>query len=111
MGKNALQHIESFTAEELMYALNDNIKNEAVIKTDSYHSYKRLAKQMKNLTYSYSEKGSSIEELRKQIKKFMNWYGGTHHQSSNDIYLLILMNIFTGLIGTICDEDYLMMWW
>ena len=51
-----MQHIEGFTADELKYAIKDNIKNEAAIKTDAYHSYKKLSKQLKNLNYSYSEK-------------------------------------------------------
>ena len=82
-GNIALQHIEGFTADELKYAIKDNIKNEAAIKTDAYHSYKKLAKQMKNITYSYSEKGSAMDELHKQIMQFKNWLRGTHHQCSS----------------------------
>jgi len=36
-GNIALQHIESFTAEELKYAIKDNIENEVAIKTGAHH--------------------------------------------------------------------------
>ena len=40
-GNISLQHIESFRVNELKYANKVNIKNEAAIKTDAYHSYKK----------------------------------------------------------------------
>jgi len=79
-GKIALQHIESFKSDELKYAIKDNISEEAQIQTDAYHSYKKLAKEMSNITISYSEKGSAMEELHKQIMQFKNWLRGTHYQ-------------------------------
>ena len=72
----------------MKYAIKDNIKNEAAIKTDAYHSYKKLAKQMKNITYGYSETGIAMEELHKQIMQFKNWLRGMHHQCSRG-YLFV----------------------
>lgn len=69
-GNFALQHIELFKAEELKYAIKDNISAEAMIKTDAYHSYKELAKEMNNISIDYSQKGSAMEELHKQIMQF-----------------------------------------
>ncbi|HEY8660850.1 MAG TPA: IS1595 family transposase [Hanamia sp.] len=83
-GKIALQHIESFKSDELKYAIKDNISEEAQIQTDAYHSYKKLAKEMSNITISYSEKGSAMEELNKQIMQFKNWLRGTHYQCSSE---------------------------
>ena len=42
-GNIALQPIEGFKSEELKYAIKDNVSAEAQIKTDAYHSYKKLA--------------------------------------------------------------------
>ena len=83
-GNLALQHIESFRSEELKYAIKDNVSETAQIKTDAYHSYKKLAKEMSNITVSYSAKGSAMEELHKQIMQFKNWLRGTHHQCSSE---------------------------
>lgn len=83
-GNIALQHIESFKAEEIKYAIKDNITDESSIKTDAHRSYKKLAKEMKNLTLHYSNKGASLEELHKQIMQFKNWLRGTHHHCSSE---------------------------
>jgi len=83
-GNLALQHIESFRSDELKYAIKDNVSETAQIKTDAYHSYKKLAKEMSNITISYSAKGSAMEELHKQIMQFKNWLRGTHHQCSSE---------------------------
>ncbi|WP_288071337.1 IS1595 family transposase [Hydrotalea sp.] len=83
-GNIALQPIESFKSEELKYAIKDNVSSEAQIKTDAYHSYKKLAKQMKNISIEYSKKGTAMEELHKQIMQFKNWLRGTHHQCSSE---------------------------
>ena len=38
---------------------------------------------MINLTYSYSEKGSAMDDLAKQIMQFKNWRRGSHYQRSS----------------------------
>lgn len=83
-GNIALQQIESFRSDELKYAIKDNISEKAQIKTDAFHSYKKLAKQMKNINIEYSKKGSSMEELHKQIMQFKNWLRGTHHKCASE---------------------------
>lgn len=83
-GNIALQQIESFRSEELKYAIKENISAEAQIKTDAFHSYKKLAKEMKNIHIEYSKKGSSMEELHKQIMQFKNWLRGTHHKCASE---------------------------
>jgi hypothetical protein len=55
-----------------------------MIQTDAYHSYKKLAKIMKNNTITYSKKGSAMEELHKQIMQFKNRLRGTHHHCSSE---------------------------
>ena len=83
-GNIALQQIESFKADELKYAIKDNISAEAQIKTDAFHSYKKLAKEMKNIHIEYSKNGSSMLELHKQIMQFKNWLRGTHHKCASE---------------------------
>jgi len=83
-GNLALQQIENFTADELKYAIQDNVSDEAQIQTDAFHSYKKLAREMNNITISYSEKGTAMEELHKQIMQFKNWLRGIHHQCSKE---------------------------
>jgi hypothetical protein len=67
------------------------VSNDAVIKSDAFHSYKKLAKEMSNLTLDYSKKGSAMEELHKQIMQFKNWLRGTHHHCSSE-YLFAYTN-------------------
>ena len=83
-GNIALQQIESFKADELKYAIKENISAEAQIKTDAFHSYKKLAKEMKNIHIEYSKNGSSMLELHKQIMQFKNWLRGTHHKCASE---------------------------
>lgn len=83
-GNLALQHIESFKSDELKYAIKDNVSETAQIKTDAFHSYKKLSKEMSNITISYSAKGGAMEQLHKQIMQFKNWLRGTHHQCSSE---------------------------
>jgi len=83
-GNIALQPIETFKADELKYAIKDNVCDEANITTDSFHSYKKLAKEMDNITLSYSKKGKAMEELHKQIMLFKNWLRGIHHKCSKE---------------------------
>lgn len=83
-GNLALQPIESFSAEELKYAIKENVSDQAQIQTDAFHSYKKLSKEMDNITITYSEKGTVMEELHKQIMQFKNWLRGTHHQCSRE---------------------------
>ena len=83
-GNLALQHIESFKADELKYAIKDNVSDDAFIQTDAFHSYKKLEKEMDNITISYSKKGSIMVELHKQIMQFKNWLRGTHHKCSSE---------------------------
>ena len=44
---------------------------------------KILAKQM-NITIRPSEKGSSMEQLHKQIMQFKNWLRGTHQKCADE---------------------------
>ena len=90
-GNLALQPIEGFKADELKYTIKANVSDEAAIKTDAYHSYKKLAKELPNLTTEYSQKGSAMEELHKQIMQFKNWLRGTHHHCSHE-YLFAYAN-------------------
>jgi transposase-like protein len=83
-GNLALQQIETFTADELRYAIKDNVSVDAQIQTDAFHSYKKLAKQMNNITIGYSKKGTMMEELHKQIMQFKNWLRGIHHKCSKE---------------------------
>ena len=83
-GNLSLEHIESFKADELKFAIKKTVSNDAAIKTDAYHSYKKIAKEMTNITIQYSQKGSAMEELHKQIMQFKNWLRGTHHHCSSE---------------------------
>lgn len=90
-GNLQLQPIENFKADSIKYAIKDCVSPEAFIKTDAFHAYKRLAKEMKNVTISYSKKGSSMVQLHKQIMQFKNWLRGTH-QKCADEYLFAYAN-------------------
>jgi transposase-like protein len=83
-GNIDFQHIESFKSDELKYAIKDAISANSNIQTDAFHSYKKLAKQMKNISISYSENGSSMAQIHKQIMLFKNWLRGTHHKCSKE---------------------------
>lgn len=39
-GNLSLEHIESFKADELKFAIKKMVSNDEAIKTDAYHSYK-----------------------------------------------------------------------
>jgi hypothetical protein len=54
------------------------------IQTDSLHSYKKLAKEMESITISYSESGSSMEQIHKQIMLLKDWLRRTHHKCSKE---------------------------
>ena len=47
--------------------------------------------EMGNTTIRYSEKGSNMEELHKQIMQFKNWLRGTHQKCANE-YLFAYVN-------------------
>jgi transposase-like protein len=83
-GNIDFQHIESFKSDELKYAIKDAISANSNIQTDAFHSYKKLAKQMENISISYSENGSSMAQIHKQIMLFKNWLRGTHHKCSKE---------------------------
>ena len=90
-GNLQMQPIENFKADTLKYAIKDCVSDQAAIHTDAFHSYKKLAKEMENINIHYSEKGSIMEELHKQIMQFKNWLRGTHHQCSKE-YLFAYSN-------------------
>jgi transposase-like protein len=83
-GNIDLQHIESFKSEELKYAIKDAISEDSSIQTDAFHSYKKLSKEMENITISYSKNGSTMAQIHKQIMQFKNWLRGTHHKCSKE---------------------------
>jgi len=83
-GNIQLQPIESFKADELKCGIQDMVATDAKIKTDAYHSYKKVAKQMNNITIEYSAKGKAMDELHKQIMQFKNWLRGIHHRCSKE---------------------------
>jgi hypothetical protein len=39
---------------------------------------------MSNITIQYSQKGSAMEKLHKQIMQFKNWLHETHHHCSSE---------------------------
>ena len=80
-GKIGLQHIENFEAGTIKYAIKEIVKDKVKLTTDSFSSYKSLQEEM-NLTLVKSEKGSTLEELHKQIMLFKNWLRGIHHKCS-----------------------------
>ena len=90
-GNLQMQPIENFKADTLKYAIKDCVSNQAAIQTDAFHSYKKLAKEMRNITINYSQKGSIMKELHKQVMQFKNWLRGTHHQCSKE-YLFAYSN-------------------
>jgi len=90
-GNLQMKPIENFRADTLKYAIKDCVSDEAAIQTDAFHSYKKLAKEMRNITLNYSEKGSTMKELHKQIMQFKNWLRGTHHKCSKE-YLFAYIN-------------------
>lgn len=65
-------------------AIGRSTETKSAIQTDALHSYKKLANEMENITINYSEKGSIMEELHKQIMQFKNWLRGTHHKCSKE---------------------------
>ena len=90
-GNLQMKPIENFRADTLKYAIKDCVSDEAAIQTDAFHSYKKLAKEMRNITLNYSEKGSAMRELHKQTMQFKNWLRGTHHKCSKE-YLFAYSN-------------------
>ena len=83
-GNLQMQPIENFKADTLKYAIKNCVSDDADIQTDAFHSYKKLANEMKNITISYSRKGSSMDQLHKQIMQFKNWLRGTHQKCTDD---------------------------
>lgn len=79
-GNIDMEHIENFKAETLKYAIMDCVSPDAKITTDKFHSYKKLEQEMSNIETVFSQKGSGMEELHKQIMQFKNWLRGTHHK-------------------------------
>ena len=110
-----MQPIENFKEDTLKFAIKDCVSPNADIQTDAYHSYKKLAKEMGNITIRYSEKGSNMEELHKQIMQFKNWLRGTHQKCANE-YLFAYVNeyrfnkrnmrkwLFNDIIGRIMHQ-------
>lgn len=90
-GNLQMQQIENFSADILKYAIKDCISPDASIQTDAFHTYKKLAKEMKNINIQHSKKGSTMEQLHKQIMQFKNWLRGTH-QKCADQYLFAYVN-------------------
>ena len=82
-GNLQMQPIENFKADTIKYAIIDCVASEAAIQTDAFHTYKKLAKQM-NIIIRPSEKGSSMEQLHKQIMQFKNWLRGTHQKCADE---------------------------
>ena len=83
-GNINMEHIENFKADTLKYAIKDCIADDARIKSDKFHSYKKLEKELPNLQTVYSDKGKSMDVLHKQIMQFKNWLRGTHHKCSKE---------------------------
>jgi hypothetical protein len=83
-GNLQMQPIENFKADTLKYAIKDCVSVQAAIRTDAFHSYKKLANELENIIINYSKKGSVMEELHKQIMQFKNWLRGTHHKCSKE---------------------------
>lgn len=90
-GNINLEQIENFKAETLKNAIEKFIDVEAKITTDKFHSYKKIEKELPNLTTTYSDKGSGMEQLHKQIMQFKNWLRGVHHKCSKE-YLFAYIN-------------------
>lgn len=90
-GNLQMQPIENFSADTIKYAITDCVSPDASIQTDAFHTYKKLAKEMKNIRIQYSKKGSTMEQLHKQIMQFKNWLRGTH-QKCADQYLFAYVN-------------------
>ena len=82
-GKIRLGHIENFEADTLKFCIKDMTEKNVSITTDSFSSYKSLKSEM-DLTLVKSEKGSTLEELHKQIMLFKNWLRGIHHKCSKE---------------------------
>ena len=75
---------ENFEADTLKYVLSDMIESGASILTDKHKSYESLKDELKIKTV-LSDKGSSLEELHKQIMLFKNWLRGIHHKCSKEL--------------------------
>jgi transposase-like protein len=83
-GNIDLEEIQNFKSETLKKVLEKNIDENAKITSDKFHSYKKLEKEMPNLETTFSQKGSCMEQLHKQIMQFKNWLRGTHHKCSKE---------------------------
>lgn len=83
-GNLQMQPIENFTADVLKYAIKDCVSPDADIQTDAFKSYRKLEKDMANITIKPSAKGRNMEELHKQIMQFKNWLRGTHHKCARE---------------------------
>jgi transposase-like protein len=73
--------VENFEKATLKYALQDMIEEGTTIRTDQLSSYEALKTEMP-LETVLSQKGSTMEELHKQVMMFKNWLRGTHHKCS-----------------------------
>ena len=83
-GNLQMQPIENFKVDTLKFAIKACVSQEAEIQTDAFHSYKKLSNDMKNITIRYSKKGSSMDQLHKQIMQFKNWLRGTHQKCADE---------------------------
>ena len=75
---------ENFEVDTLKYVLSDMIESGASILTDKHKSYESLKGEL-NIKTVLSDKGSSLEELHKQIMLFKNWLRGIHHKCSKEL--------------------------
>ncbi len=75
---------ENFEADTLKYALVDMIESGASILTDKHKPYESL-KDALPIKMVLSDKGSSLEELHKQIMLFKNWLRGILYKCSKEL--------------------------
>ena len=60
-----MEHIKNFKEHILKYAIKDCITDDTRIKSDKFHSSKKLEKELPNLQTVYSDKGKSMDVLHK----------------------------------------------
>lgn len=82
IGNIKIEEIKNYKAQAIQPILEQNTTQDSQIKSDKFHTYKHIQKQMKNLTTVYSNQGENFKELHNVIMNIKSWIRGIHHKVS-----------------------------
>lgn len=83
IGNIKIEEIKDYKAQTIQPKLEQNTTPDAQIKSDKFHTYKHIQKQMKNLSTVYSDQGQNFKEMHNIIMNIKSWIRGIHHKISH----------------------------